>query len=182
MSILDEGLINRAPTDADIEDKTRNHKCSGCAHCCTAFLPWTSKEVHVVKDFMKEHFIVPYFLSSFDKHNLYVFCPFLNKDTRRCQIYPVRPLICRTFKCDKNINTLNKEKEFAHKRADYNSCGLSKHDKGMASTQMLFFNDVEFDIKYRHLVACNLGMDLCLEEEQSVMPMIADKYIKKGGE
>lgn len=180
--ITDEGLVNRLPTDMDIVDNTCNHKCSRCAHCCTAFLPWTIKEVYTVKDFMKEHKIVPNFLSSFDEHNLYAFCPFLDKDTRRCQIYPVRPLICRTFKCDKSHAVLLKEKILAHKRADYNSCGLSNHDKGVASTQMLFFNDAKFDIVFRHLTAVNQGIVVSLEKEQALLPMIADKYIKKGGD
>lgn len=177
-SIMDEGL-NRPGTDADITDNTCNHQCSKCGHCCTCWLPLTVKEVNVIKDYLKVHPVEPNFLSDFDEHNQYAFCPFLDKDTRACRIYPVRPLICRLFKCDQSIETINKNRLLVHKRADYNSCGLSKHDKGMASTQMIFFNDYVFDIRYRHLVCCGYGKELSLEQEQAIMPLIADKYISR---
>ena len=171
-------VINRPPTDADIVDNTCNNQCSHCAGCCTAFLPWTVKETHRVLSWPEFKNVVPNFLSSSDPNHLFVFCPFLDKDTHLCQIYERRPLACRTFKCDQSLKTIHRNKELFHRRADYNSCGLSSHDKGNISTQALFFGDWAFDIQYRNLVAQKCGFHGSYEELKKLFPLIADKYVE----
>ena len=179
-------LINHIPNDLDFKDMTCNHKCSGCGSCCTCMLPITKKELSVLKDYVKTHNIKPAYLSDYDPGTLHAFCPLLDPETKRCRVYEVRPFVCRNFKCDKNKETIKRERFMYAKRADYNGFNGSSP---VASTQYLLFDDAQFDIQYRHLtfkyaleqdpmLKLRVG-ELTLEKEQKLMPLLADKVIFK---
>lgn len=177
-------------SNMDVKDNTCNHKCSGCGECCTAFIPVTKKELMIIKKYVKDNNIKGNYLSTEDGQNLYGFCPFLNKDNHKCNIYEVRPYVCRKFKCDKNKETLIKEREEYSRRADYNGV----HDNNvLASLQYLVYGDYMFDIVYRHLsfksvlesdpLVKNMIGELTIDKERAIMPLLADKeLIKKGGD
>lgn len=78
-----------------------NGKCSGCGHCCTSLLPTTVQERQRMKDYADAHGFHPQLpLQTLPRYYemIYVRCPFLNSDNQ-CNVYPVRPAICRIFKC-----------------------------------------------------------------------------------
>lgn len=61
-------------------------KCTNCGSCC-GIIPATQEEVTKIKEYIKEHNIKPRKPS--------ITCPFRNAEIKRCDIYPVRPIICK---------------------------------------------------------------------------------------
>lgn len=83
-----------------VTDFTVDGKCSGCGSCCTNFLPMTGREIKRIRDYIRragikecKHY-VPAASAVID-----MTCPFRNNMMRRCEIYKVRPAICRSFQC-----------------------------------------------------------------------------------
>lgn len=100
-----------------------NGKCVGCGNCCTELLPLTLKEVETIRKYVKEHKIKPYSEIFFELNGMpstNLMCPFRDLDTKTCRIYEVRPNICRKFKCNQDVDTIEKNKEIAHEKAKYN--------------------------------------------------------------
>lgn len=90
-----------------VYDKTDNGRCVGCGECCSNALPIKQKEVKVIRRYIKEHDIKEQKAQAVYANPVYdMTCPFLRKDVSkdRCTIYPVRPQICRDFKCNKSRN------------------------------------------------------------------------------
>lgn len=86
---------------------TQNGKCSECGNCCTALLPVTKEEVKTIKRYIKRKGVKPI------KNDIDIdlTCPFRNEKERICNIYEVRPYICRSFICSKMQNDIDREKE-----------------------------------------------------------------------
>lgn len=101
-----------------ILDFTDNGRCRGCGECCSNILPMTMEDVARIKKYIAKHDIkeqkAPAVLAN-PKFNLY--CPFMRMDVAkdRCTIYPVRPEICREFKCDK----ARKGEQYSGKNTDF---------------------------------------------------------------
>ena len=83
-------------------DLTNNGKCTGCGSCCSNVLPMTENEISTIRKYIKKHNIKEH------RHNLPTVeptidmtCPFLDdsKKCDKCDIYAVRPRICRDFIC-----------------------------------------------------------------------------------
>ena len=90
-----------------VTDFTKNGKCSGCGACCSTYLPITQKELKVLKAWVKKNRYKPsnaYAPANMRGHTLDLTCPFLNKDTGKCDVYDIRPAICREFICNKDIS------------------------------------------------------------------------------
>ena len=90
-----------------VYDKTDNGRCVGCGECCSNALPMRQKEIKIIQRYIKEHGIKEQKAPAvFAKQPFDMTCPFLRKDVSkdRCVIYPVRPQICREFKCNKARN------------------------------------------------------------------------------
>ena len=84
-------------------DLTDNGKCTQCGNCCSNLLPMTDSEIATIHKYIKKHNIKEH------RHNLPLAeptfdltCPFLNdsKPNEKCDIYEVRPRVCRDFICD----------------------------------------------------------------------------------
>ena len=85
-------------------ENTIGGRCVECGDCCSNRLPMSQKEINQIKVYIKKHNIVE------QKHGVCVLslptidtiCPFLNNavKTHKCTIYPVRPQVCREYKCD----------------------------------------------------------------------------------
>lgn len=76
------------------------NKCKQCGNCCTDVLFLTPTEVSTIKSYIKKHNITTAKTQNiFNEDNTE--CPFLNIE-RRCNIYEVRPLICKNFTCYDN--------------------------------------------------------------------------------
>ena len=113
--------------------------CSRCGACCAAMLPLTRKEEKRIRDYIKNHDIKPEFFQNLTSINLQ--CCFYDRTEKKCKIYEVRPSICRSFKCDKNNDTIEKEKFDAHIKAYWNhmnGTGLPEHITDM---RLLFYDD-----------------------------------------
>lgn len=79
--------------------------CKRCGKCCSNILPLNDEDIRKIKEFgnlLKEHKLLI-------DENWYMRCPFLNYKNE-CDIYEDRPLICRTYDCEKfNNNSYDKE-------------------------------------------------------------------------
>ena len=91
-----------ADMKAGVFDYTKDGKCSDCGQCCADFLPMSDAEVETIRRYIRKHNIKE------QVHRppttapvLDTTCPFRNNEKRRCEIYPVRPMICKDFRCDK---------------------------------------------------------------------------------
>lgn len=102
-----------------VYDFTDNGKCAGCGKCCSNYLPISRKEVKQIRRYIKKHRIpekkhnIPTANLTFD-----MTCPFLDesKSFDKCTIYPVRPQICRDFKCDNPKKKICADKRKYHER------------------------------------------------------------------
>lgn len=104
-----------------VPNNTCNGICSGCGECCLRMtLRLTKNDIKRIRNYIKTNNIqpcnhapvtVPW--ANLEEHpgeSLYVdtICPFFDMhapDGHKCIIYPVRPTICRTYKCDMYSDT-----------------------------------------------------------------------------
>lgn len=83
------------------KDLTKGGKCSGCGACCSSVIPVTDTEAEILKGYAEAHGIKPE-LPGGKGTVMQLQCPFLDKDAGKCLAYPVRPGICRSYRCDKS--------------------------------------------------------------------------------
>ena len=88
---------------------TKDGKCVSCGNCCTAILPVTKEEIKAIKRYVKRKHIKPVVHPG--KADIDLTCPFRNDEKKICNIYEVRPTICRDFKCDKPQKMIEETKE-----------------------------------------------------------------------
>lgn len=132
--------------DLDITSNCKNGRCSNCGECCTDFIPLTKAEVKNIKAYIKKNNI---------KENVYVDeehfdlrCPFYLKDNEHhCAIYPVRPTICRSFKCCFPKKLIEKNRDTLSFKADYNMFYNHTYHGTMISLHNLFYNNVKYEIQ-----------------------------------
>ena len=95
-------------------DFTKDGECTGCGKCCSNFLPMSNEEVRRIKRYMKAHGIREHkHLAPTRNATVDMTCPFLNddKENEKCEIYPVRPLICRVFCCNQPPSTVKMNRD-----------------------------------------------------------------------
>ena len=99
-------------------DYTEDGKCVRCGACCSTLLPVSGKEIKEIRRYIKKNHIQE------QQHNYLVknlgldlTCPFLNDSKRnnKCEIYPVRPEICRSFMCN-DPHGARQNKKLLHKK------------------------------------------------------------------
>lgn len=124
-----------------VKDFTVNGKCSGCGECCTAFLSLSSIEIQRIKAYIVEHDIkqIRHILNG----NQHVTCPFRDNENRKCNVYPVRPMICQKFLCNQDGKTIMQNQMLINKSAVYNVM-----PKPFASSHLIFYEDFEWDILF----------------------------------
>lgn len=117
----------------------KNGECSRCGACCTPFLPMTKSEVKTVKEYLKKNPQIreralnqPFFKGN----NVYVRCCFYDDEKKECMIYPIRPFICRAYKCNQDDLKIENNKNFIYAKAYYNTDAKTVHD-----FRSLLFND-----------------------------------------
>ena len=87
---------------AGVVDYTDNGTCSGCGNCCTNILPVSEAEIRAIRNYIRKHNIKEEkFLPPVSGPVINMLCPFRSEKERGCNIYPVRPAICREFQCDR---------------------------------------------------------------------------------
>ena len=106
-----------ADMESGIWDFTEEGKCSSCGQCCSDLLPVSEKELKRIRAYIKKRgvkerkHLVPLAAPVVD-----MTCPFRNNVERRCEIYDVRPAICRDFQCDKPRKGVWAKREFYEKK------------------------------------------------------------------
>lgn len=96
----------------------------------------TSEEINIIKDYIRKHRIEPCSHTNGHGPQIDFLCPFLDttSDTCKCTIYPVRPVICQIFQCNRTHQEMMQK--------------ASELLKGKRTLQMQFFSAFE----------CNVGM------------------------
>ena len=136
-------LVEKSKISAgNVYDHTIDNKCSGCGDCCGLFIPFTEKELSVIKEYVKQHNIQP--SNRVTKDGFIAQCAFLDQQTHRCKIYEVRPYACRDFRC--NRKDWQARRDHYEKRAKYNSHLTKK--KIIASFDDKVFDDYTPLIRY----------------------------------
>lgn len=127
--------------------------CSKCGNCCTNFLPVTKKEVSKIKQYVKEKNIQAE-NRKFD-NNIIMQCPFLNQKTKTCNIYEVRPFVCRNFLC--SHRDWQKRRKLYMQRADFNGISRKGDLTPVYTMDELIFNNIEFFLYYVKDMCNSLG-------------------------
>ena len=93
--------LDHLPTDGEFySNNCVDGHCIGCGECCTDLLPTTRREIVRLRDYAKKHQLKEHRLpAGAALESVDLTCPFRNETTKRCEVYPVRPLICRAFIC-----------------------------------------------------------------------------------
>lgn len=90
-----------ADMESGVFDFTVDGKCSGCGQCCSNYLPVGQSEVDKIRRYIKKHGVREVTRVSPHKDLVDMVCPFRSDVEGKCLIYPVRPAICKDFRCDK---------------------------------------------------------------------------------
>ena len=102
--------------ELDFSPKVENHcsngQCSNCGECCTRVLPLSSKEVAIIHKYIKDNNLKA------TSHPLAVMsgkvdltCPFRNHEKAKCNIYSIRPEICRVFQCNQPLEEITRNRD-----------------------------------------------------------------------
>lgn len=126
----------------EIRDNTCNGNCSKCGECCSLTVPVTEEEVDIIKQYVKTNNIKP--INHIHSNYIDAKCCFYDPKNHKCNIYEVRPYVCKHFICsDKNWQLHRNQYE---KRAKYNS---TQNDKMILATfNDLIYNDYEMLLTY----------------------------------
>lgn len=90
-------MLSKTQTVKDLYTPKGN--CKGCGECCSRFLPMSEFDLQRLHVYVQKHHIKPH------KHTagaIDLTCPYLT-DTKECAVYPARPEVCRTYRCDKHV-------------------------------------------------------------------------------
>ena len=100
----------------DVTDYTVDGRCSGCGACCSDYLPLSIAEIGRIRKYMRKRNLREHTASVMAGQSLDMTCPFRDNVKRRCDIYEVRPDICRAFQCDQPVEMIGRNKEWFHLR------------------------------------------------------------------
>ena len=115
---------------------TNNNVCSRCGECCTPFIPITQKECERIKKYIKEHDIRPTEIR--EGNNIYLRCPFYDSKNKKCNVYQVRPEVCKKFICSNNEKIIDDNRKYYDARADING-----NTKKLTPMDLLFYDRLE---------------------------------------
>lgn len=125
-----------------IKDKTCNGQCSRCGDCCGLFIPLNDDEIKIIKDYVSKHNIQP--VNRFVNNQIEARCCFYNEKEHKCNIYEVRPSVCKDFSC--NHKDWLKRRDQYESRSKYNSTLSSKLN--IATFDDLIYGDVRYILQY----------------------------------
>lgn len=100
----------------DITNNMCNHQCSKCGECCGIFIPVTERELSKIKDFVRENNIEPATDRYTDENGFEGRCCFYDTQLKKCKIYPVRPYVCKDFRCDRKDWRKYRDKYDKHRK------------------------------------------------------------------
>lgn len=94
------------------QDTVENKKCVGCAGCCEFITILSAAEFELINKYLKKTRKGNWTLNrAIGRWNRQIcisdkMCPFLN-EKNQCEIYSVRPSLCRMFHCNTKHNFIN---------------------------------------------------------------------------
>lgn len=97
---------------------SNNGSCSKCGECCSPFIPITWKEYKRIKKYINENNINP--INIREGNNVYIKCTFYDRKNKRCNVYPVRPEVCKRFMCSYKQEKININRKYFDERAEIN--------------------------------------------------------------
>lgn len=107
------------PPEVAYSNKCQDGKCSNCGECCADLLPLTRGELEKIRRYVKKHNVKEHRQAPFwDRGATDLTCPFRNQQTKQCDIYPARPLICRHFICSKSLMEARIDRDLIHESRD----------------------------------------------------------------
>lgn len=119
----------------NIKNYTILGNCSNCGECCSDILHLSKREINRIDEYLKTHKI-----KQNNKGANIIKCPFRNDIVKKCEIYEVRPDICKIFKCDKSPEEAYKNREFTN---------FNKKPRSMA--ELFFHDDSKLKLLYKEL-------------------------------
>ncbi|WP_337555680.1 YkgJ family cysteine cluster protein [Gemmiger sp.] len=91
---------------------------SAAPTCC----PLPRREIVRLRDYAKKHQLKEHRLpAGAALESVDLTCPFRNETTKRCEVYPVRPLICRAFICSRTLQAARKTRDLVQSDRDIHS-------------------------------------------------------------
>ena len=137
-------LINKNEVKpGTINDMTCNGECSKCGSCCGLFIPFTDEELQLIKDYVKVNKIKPT-NRIINGNQLIAQCCFYDRENKKCNIYPVRPYVCKDFMC--NHKDWKERRDMYEKRTKYNSS--LREDRVCATFDDTVYNDYSVILMY----------------------------------
>lgn len=137
-------LINKNEAKpGTINDMTCNGECSKCGSCCGLFIPFTDEELQLIKDYVKVNNIKP-INRIINNNQLIAQCCFYDSENHKCNIYPVRPYVCKDFMC--NHKDWKKRRDMYEKRTYWNSS--LREDRKCGTFDELIYGDYNVILLY----------------------------------
>ena len=102
--------------EINVTDYTIDGHCSGCGSCCSDYLPLSQGEIERIRAYVKKHNLRKHTASVMVGPSLDMTCPFRDNIRHRCDIYEVRPDICKCFQCNQSVEQIGENKEWYHQR------------------------------------------------------------------
>lgn len=116
INCLNGDALNHVASDV-VNHCDSDGNCSRCGGCCTDFLRLTEKEIEEIKKFVKSYCLKDCYRDDVSQGRVVFMCPFCLEPPgihpmlkHTCLIQPVKPEICRLFKCDMSREELAKNK------------------------------------------------------------------------
>lgn len=135
-------FINKSVEGDNIRPHAIDGKCVKCGQCCGLFVPVTNEELATIKKYVKKHNIKPVT----DRQTIMGFearCCFYDKKNKKCNIYPVRPWVCRDFMCDRKDWKEKRNNEY-DTTGDYNSTKCMR----IGTFDDLIYGNLEILVQY----------------------------------
>lgn len=118
-----------------ITDFTKDGECSRCNQCCGGVLPITQLELKTIRRYVREKNIKPVAsLAAIMVKPFDMSCPFAASG--KCNIYEVRPQICRLFICSMDAEKIYKQKEELYQNPNYKQIFLRDEIFGEKTAQV----------------------------------------------
>lgn len=91
--------------------------CSGCGECCSDFLSLSDEENKRIKAYVKKYKLKPHYnAAALMTGASDLTCPFRDSQKKQCDIYSIRPEICRAFICSKSFDEAQDDRKLLEKQ------------------------------------------------------------------
>ena len=135
---------SRENISGEVKNNMCNGACSRCGECCGLFIPFNDNDIKRIKKYVSLHKIQPVNRIDIMTGTFKAHCCFYDEISKKCTIYPVRPFVCRDFRCDREDWKVYRD--MYEKQCKYNSSFAPKTI--LATFDDLIYKDYTPIIKY----------------------------------